>query len=335
MLTVAVDVGFGHVKGLSNDGAQVNFPSVIGEFRPTILNTNSDNVTLQRHFAIEYNNERRFIGETALKQSIPLATVDRERTIRDEGIMLLMAALSQLVPGYSSSIRLVVGLPVAHYDSMKNQYIEAVRGKHLIKILDPVGQELGLKSISVEDVQVLPQPVGTYFHWLFNGSDVIDNHESDDKIGIIDIGYNTVDIVRVQDGDTISYLSDSFQGLGIYGAFYSFAREINRLFGIELKPEEIEPIFRNDSLKINGQFRSIEPYKKSVLEETAGQIISRIKSLWHDRQIIDRIIITGGGACLLGKYLTPEFGEISHVIDNPVFANVFGYIEFGKRIWKQ
>jgi len=46
------------------------------------------------------------------------------------------------------------------------------------------------------------------------------------------------------------------------------------------------------------------------------------------------IIITGGGAILLGEILISELGQQAYVIGDPVFANVSGYLKFAQRIWK-
>jgi plasmid segregation protein ParM len=336
MIKMAVDVGFGRVKGVSSAGDRVDFPSVIGDFHPVKFVSGMEGDP-SSNLAIEYNYKRRFVGNAALKQTTPQATVDKERTVSEEGLTLLAAAMVLMAPEKpSEQINLVVGLPVMHYETLKQKYLTAAKTLHMVDRLSLSGEPVERKYFSVVDVKVLPQPFGSLFDRLLNDrGELIEKRLAAGKVGIIDIGYNTLDLARADNLEFINPRSTSFSGLGMFTAFQALSVEIYRNLGIEIPPERIEPIIRQGEVKISGRQVSVEQFKRAAFKEAAAQIISRVKSTWPDRWELDQILITGGGAILLGEFLLSELGQQAYVAEDPVFANVAGYLKFAQRVWKQ
>lgn len=334
MVTIAVDVGFGKVKGFSDKGKMIDFPSVIGDFHPVQFVSGLGNDQIQ-NLVIGYNHKQYFLGEAALKQSKPQATVDKDRTVSEEGLVLLMGALSLLVgEKVSDSFNMIVGLPVMHYESLKDTYIAAIKKLHIIDNLSLTGELLNRKYLTIAAVKVLPQPMGTFFDNLLNeNGEIVNSKLATENVGIIDIGYNTLDFARIDNFDFINPRSTSYSGLGIFSAYQNLSVEIYRNLGIEIPPEQIEAIIRKGEMNISGRQISLEQFKQNAFTETARQIISRVKSFWPDRWSLDKIIISGGGASLLGEFLIQEFQQAS-IGTNPMFANVSGYKKFGRRVWK-
>lgn len=336
MINMAVDVGFGRVKGAASNNRRVNFPSVVGEFRPVRFTSGMEGNDPIEHLAIEYNKKRWFVGESALKQSTPQATVDMERTVSEEGITLLLGAMANLVEQTPQRLNLVVGLPVMHYGKLKQKYYDAVYDTHFVDILKPSGALLARAILIVEGVKVLPQPLGTLFHVLLNErGELTDTRLATGKIGIIDIGYNTLDLARADSLEFIDPRSTSFSGIGMFSAFQALSNELYKNLGVEIPPERLEPLIRDGEVKIAGRRVEIGEYKKAAFWAASDQILSRVKSVWPDRWELDRILITGGGAVLLGEYLAAEFKQQAQIVSSPVFANVSGYLKFAARAWRQ
>lgn len=335
-MKMGIDVGFGGVKGLAGSGKKVEFPSVIGDFHPVRFLSGLEGDIASR-LVVEYNCKRKFVGEAALKQSIPQATVDNDRTVTEEGIILLTTAMALMSPDKTpEAINLVVGLPVMHYESLKTKYLNAVKTLHTIDLLSLSGETVCRKYLSVTEAKILPQLFGTLFDQLLNEKgEIINPQLAAGKIGIIDIGYNTLDLLCAYNLEYINPRSTSFSGLGMFTVFQALATEIYRNLGVEIPPERIEPLIKNREIKISGQNINIDQYKRSAFKEAAAQIISRVKSLWPNRWELDRIIITGGGAILLGEYLLTELGQQAYAANNPVLANANGYLKFASWCWKQ
>lgn len=336
MVKMAIDVGFGRVKAQSSNGQKVDFPSIIGEFHPVRFISGAESTDLSSRLVIEHNFKKWYVGESALKQSTPQATVDKERTVTTEGITLLLAAMSLMAEKNPEIVNLVVGLPVMHYETLKQKYLSAVCKPHLIDLLSLNGSVEKKLFLSVDGVKILPQPFGTLFDVLLNErGELVDSKLASGKIGVVDIGYNTLDLARSDNLEFINPRSTSFSGLGMFTAFQSLSLELYRNLGVEITPERIEPIIRCGELRVSGQMKSIIEYKRAALRAAADQIVSRIKSLWPDRWELDRILISGGGAILLGEYLLPALDGQAVLVHSPMFANVSGYLKFANRVWKQ
>lgn len=333
MIKMAVDVGFGRVKALASNGRRIGFPSVIGDFNPVqfVLGMASDLIS---QLVVDYAGKQHFVGESALKQSTPQATVDKERTVSEEGTTLLAAAMTLLTEEQTEAIKLVVGLPVMHYDTLKQRYLQATKTIHQIDLLSLTGQILSRKYLPVLDVKVLPQPFGTFFDRLLDEKgEIRDPALAEGKVGIVDIGYNTLDLARVDSLEFINPRSTSFSGLGLFTSFQVLSGGIYREFGVEIPPERLEPVVRSGELRVGGKVVSIEHLKQQAFREAANQIISRIKSVWPDRWELDRVIISGGGAIGLGEYLRSELKQEVQIVEEPVYANASGYLKFAERVW--
>jgi len=219
MIRVAVDVGFGRVKALNEEGRRSNFPAVVAGFQPLSFSSGMESA---KSLAIEYKGQAYWIGEAALRQSTAVRmTTDRVRTTGEEGMALLAAGLAQTAEENHQLTNLVVGLPVRFYQKMKDEYASLARDVHKINLLSP-GEALirERRLVIVEEVRVLPQPFGTLFDAILDDKGGLkDKTMAGGKVGVIDIGFNTLDLARADELEYINPASDSFSGQGLFNAF--------------------------------------------------------------------------------------------------------------------
>ncbi len=335
-MIAAVDVGFGRTKAVSSHGEHYDFPSLIGEFKPVIFSAGMENSPLTSRLAISTDRKDWFVGEAAIKQSTPQNTIDSQRTVAKEGIVLLLTALTILARKSPELINLVTGLPVSHYQRFKERYLSAIGCAHFTDLLSPSGKIVKSVLLSVEAVRVIPQPMGTYFDAILDDDgQLIENRMAAGKVGIIDIGYNTLDLARVDGLEFVNTRSASFSRLGIFNSFQNLSTELYRNLSLEVPPERMEPLVRANEVMIAGKAVSIDLMRQAAFQNAAEQIVSRVKSTWPDRWELDRILLTGGGALLLSDYLLPVFEGQAVLASSPAYANVSGYLKFGKRIWRE
>jgi plasmid segregation protein ParM len=330
---VAVDVGFGRVKALADTGREISFPAAVGEYRPLKFAAGEEEA-----LAVGYRGRNWWVGEAALEQATTRQTVDRARTVGEEGMTLLAAALAQVTEKDHELVNLVIGLPVKFYENMKTRYAEMARDVHKIDILSPAGlPATSRRVVIVDQVKVLPQPIGTLYNELLNDKGQIVNKDlAAGKIGIIDIGFNTLDLARTNRLTFINPQSDSFSGLGMFKAYQELAAGLYRRLEIELSPEHLDPVVRTGKVKIAGRQHDVTGLIDEAFQAAAEDILSRVKSLWPDRERwqLDQVLITGGGGALLGKYLAPLLEVPARLVDNPVMANVRGYLKFAGKVWQ-
>ena len=336
MLKTAVDVGFGRVKALNENMRKANFPAVVAGFQPLAF---ASGMEAGNSLAIDYRGKSYWVGEAALRQSTAVRmTTDRSRTTSEEGMALLAASLAQTATKDHQLTNLVIGLPVRFYSTMKNEYQKLARDVHQINIISPGEAKITARRVViVEDVKVLPQPFGTLFDAILDDAGGLrDKALAGGKVGIIDIGFNTLDLARADSLEYVNPASDSFSGQGLFSAFQELSRGLYRELEIEIPPEKLEPVVRDKRIVLTGREHDVTGIIDQAFETAAEGIISRVKSLWPDRERwqFTQVLITGGGGALLGKYLIPLLGVPARVVDSPVMANCRGYLKFARRVWK-
>jgi len=125
----AIDLGFGAVKGIGL-GKEVEYPSVVGDFRPIRFTTGIENQDITKRLCVEYEGSKYFIGDIAYIQSSPRATMNSDRFTSQEGLALLLATLILLAEHQYEELKLITGLPVDLYSRLKNSYQEVLSDKY-------------------------------------------------------------------------------------------------------------------------------------------------------------------------------------------------------------
>jgi plasmid segregation protein ParM len=332
---IGVDVGFGNTKGRSIK-RRLDFSSLVGEFTPVRFSTGMEDLAdPTTSLAIEYQGERYYVGQAALKQSTPQNTIEQTRTVTKEGLILLLTAIMLLAED-NSPIDLVVGLPVNHYVEYKQQYIDLVKGSHHVRMLKSDGSVKTERILTIQNVKVLPQPFGAIFD-LILGDDgkLIDAKLANGKLAVIDIGYNTTDLVRADALEFINNRSTSFSGFGMFSAYRQLSDIIYHEHKIEILPEKLEPIVQKGVLNIYGKVVPIAAYKQQAFKTAANNILSKVKTIWVDSYELDRIALAGGGSANLGELIAASFPkEQIAVHEFPMYANVNGYYKCAVWSWR-
>ena len=334
METTAIDVGFGRVKSVTERG-EVDFPSVIGDFHPVSYKV-EDN---KDHTVVQMNGTPFFVGEIARRQSIPRSTLDAERIVGTEGLTLLYASLSKMYKPGKHYINLVTGLPVNDFDTLKEKYKNILQQSRMyFKTLTIDGEINGNYVFHINNSMIIPQPMGSLFDKLLDNNGEIKHKDyALQQVGVIDIGFHTLDLLRADNLEYIDRSSDSFRDLGLFSAFEEVRKELYKDFQIEIPLEKIEPIiYKNGHITIKGKKESISTTKQKAFDQAADRIISRVKNTWKNLWEIDKLIITGGGATLLGEQIVNKLNHHGTEICNNdnIYTNVKGYYKFGVRSWK-
>ncbi len=245
-----------------------------------------------------------------------------------------MAALGLLVDKVPANVNLVVGLPVSHYTGLKEIYIKNLKQTHYFDAISPDGQVKRKYVVTVHGLKVLPQPLGTLFNLLLDDYGDIENPDiTKQNIGVIDVGYHTTDLARADNMEFIDRKSASYP-IGIYNVLVELAESLSRSHGIEVQPENLEDVVQAGRIKVGGKTISVEYERQEALNNIAGQIISKLKSLWPDRWQLDRLAIAGGGGQLLAESLFHALDGRAELAPCPLYSNVAGYMKLANRSWR-
>jgi plasmid segregation protein ParM len=333
-MIVGVDIGYGYTKAMG-EGKQVVFPSVVGKserirYEDDIRRAYGTEDTPAMAFITEEGD--RFVGELALLQSrVQWTLLDRSRVEDPSARLLLLAALSELVgKGLATrEFRVVTGLPVNWYvdrDKIAAQWT----GRHVLR---RVNGDQTVHRLSIADVLVLPQPFGSLFDLLLSDEgQIADEDLARGRLGVIDIGTFTTDYVLV---DALRYIE---KGSGTIASAMSQAcalvgRSLLDTYHLELRMHDVDRAIRRGHVTIYGEERDIEWLVSPVLDAISAEILAQAATLWGDGRDLDAILVTGGGALVLGERIQHRYRH-ARTLPDPALANVRGFLKYGCRKWR-
>jgi plasmid segregation protein ParM len=296
-MIVAVDVGYGYTN-YAYDGVLGKFPSTIANI-PVITNFGENDT-------YSYNNTTYLVGDNA-KFSNTIPTRTENFLIKYSPLLIYHLFKEQNIKKVDA---LCTSMSISEYRT-KSQEIEKRCSNFIVN-----GESFSQK------VFVFPQGLGIW----------VDASEPKNAL-IIDIGLNTLDILTVIDSKPSPEYSFSFTNKGIGIITDSINYWVNSNFtGNSISQERASEILKN-----NGKFKRfrkeydisdfINKQKEIFAENTLAYIFSnsKLNDILPD---IDNLILAGGGAYYIPKYIVDKFGV--RISNEPEYANVRGFLKLIK-----
>jgi plasmid segregation protein ParM len=316
---IGIDVGYNAVKIYDGKNKAI-FPSVVGTPDKARFSLRGDS----SHIVTIPSDGTWMVGAGAVEQSrFTQRREDRGWIDSDEWYRLFIGALSSI--NASGDVHIVTGLPIAFFDDaekLKNRVV----GRHSYR-----RDEQPECSVNVIRCRVVPQPFGTLLNYaLNNDGDIADPSYAGGTIGIIDVGGKTTNILSA------TKLAERLRqttsvNIGGWDIVRAVRRELEKQYpDLEIRDHDIANAVVTGKIKYYGADDSIVKLTDAVIHPFADQIIAEVTQVWNRGANIDKILITGGGAMLIGKYLTKEFKH-AIIVEDPIFSNVMGYWKFGLR----
>lgn len=208
--------------------------------------------------------------------------------------------------------KLCVGLPVSQYKEQKDKLRENILDYNKSKVY--VNEKTF--DFGISDVYVVMQGVSS----LYTLEEILGDYI------VIDIGGLTIDVSFVSFTNTTSQLimfDTWYQGVR---TLYSKVMEmVNNKFKLKLDNSYAEKILQTGYLNIDGEAVSCD-FLKFYLQGYVDKIVQDIILKYPTRT--SQIVLTGGGAILMCNSFKRYFPKL-RVIDDPQFANAFGYHVIG------
>lgn len=320
-MIVGIDGGYSAFKTLSGDKT-IHLPSVVGTVDKARFSMNG-----QHDIILSVNDSAQMmVGEAAIRQSrFTARREDRGWIESPEYLSLVGASLTELTNASRVDLNIVTGLPVAFYERDKEALRDLYKGEHRV-----LRDGRTTQVFRVQECRVIPQPFGTVFSEAINAKGVLQsNVYSTGNIGIIDIGGKTTNLLSVSRLEEISNNTASVNrgAWDIVRAFRNFAETAYP--GLEeLKDHEIISVIVSKKRNYFGQKLDLTDTIDAIVSPLANDILSEAGNLWSNGALLDAILITGGGALLMGDYITSQYKH-SAIVDDPVNANARGYYRFG------
>lgn len=320
-MLLAIDVGNGYTKAVSEDGQMTVFPSIISYIGDRNIDFgSSDNFIMQ--IEMQGRKETVAVGEAARRESrAVLMSFTPDRYTDEMGKILLLSG-AYLVGG-EGDVTAGIGVPLSFYSSMKNEIREKISGLSGCVQLENKPR----RYINFKEVYVFPQGFGAIFS--------LDGRLPDSGLlGIIDIGYFTTDYTLFEcthrDINPLRTYSGSIQ-MGISTAVKMVADSFTQRTGRPLSMSEAQNIWEEERITFRGQLVDMRAEKRQAREKVARIIKDAVMSAWSDKaDFASKIFLIGGGTMELSEFLLSMISQ-GEVPAMPQFANALGYMAFLKR----
>lgn len=320
----SVDLGYGFVKAIADNGRTACFPSVVRPDTGPGLAEALDGAAAHLPYRVTVNGQAWLIGRAAQEAGGVRAWSNTLHKESDTHILLLAACALVAEPGQRGPFKLLCGLPPALYAAHKHD-----AAKELGAIAGSVSIE-GAHPINVffeDEVFVFPQAVGAFYSEALTENGLVKNpHLAETTTGVVDIGYRTTDYLVMTPGPGGIRPVDSLSGSVDVGIGDIYTRAAQRLAGqtfFTISPEEVEHAAAAGRSKI-GRIE-LGPALNDATDEVADEIIRTLKRTWRKEHRLDSILLAGGGGEKLYPALTRAF-PAARLVSDPTFANCRGYL---------
>jgi plasmid segregation protein ParM len=218
---------------------------------------------------------------------------------------------------------LVTGLPV-------NQYLNPDLRERLQSQMQGEHQVTPRRRITVEQVKVVPQPVGGFVDHVWNLTDASEFEES--RVLVVDPGFFSVDWVLISHGE----LRRQSCGTSLEASSVILdeaAKLVANDFGGNIGRERLENAIRQNQTEVRlfGERIDFASYLKKAAEKVGPIVATRLReSLRKENAGADIVLLVGGGAGFFEPSVKEAFPNLKvSTSDLPVFANARGFWRIG------
>ncbi len=278
MNVVGLDPGFGNMKAALGGRVRV-VPSLVAT--PRQVGLAASGLRLSRATIVRFEGQEYAIGEGAPLRGVVYESVDESRFLAAPVLALMLGTVASVAEPDSGPLTLVVGLPVATLQAsaggrgVTKALQSRLSGQHSLEVN---GRKVELKF---ERVWTRAQPLGVWAEWAVQESGELHAGARRSLVGVVDIGFNTVDLFGIQGGEAHAGMMAGAE-LGVRLLLEDAAADYDMPYHALLWR------FSEGALNVTQQ----------ATADWAGEIASFIRRQWR-RVRPDVVILAGGGAALL------------------------------------
>lgn len=339
---LCLDLGNGNMKGAlihDNHVVTASLPSQVGVGSTEMGLLNLGGFSKRKRdllpLPVKFDGGEFLVGHNVAQYATPLERLDPSKYVDSQEVRALTyALLAQLLDGDSTEVALIVALPV--------ELVMAANARDITKGIQAwlMGEHLfsydGRHAhITVHAVKAMAQPAGAFFAWGLDNSGQWARAESDltdASIAVLDSGFNTLDLLVVQQGQ----IQKRFTGgetLGVRRAAEEIARSVKAQFGYAMSRLEADAYIRAylEKRPVNfGQGKDLKPVIKQALAALATQTLDFVEETWGAASQFNHVLLVGGGAVVMEGALRKRIPHAT-MLPDPVTANAVGLAKLAQR----
>jgi len=278
---IGIDIGYGHTK-VAYEGLTVKFPTAIAYF--------TDNgISYGENTVYEFEGEKYVVGTDA-SSAETFSTTDY-KIIEKFAPLIIYHILNQFKEAkVEIPIEIRTGLALVDWEQKENfakRIQEFVVNGETIKT-NPI---------------IVPQGVGVYNSYRFQKPEAID-----ETVSIIDIGFNTINLINLDKNKPQPQKSKSYPSHGVSSIIKPFVAFLENSFKAGFNEQEAVEIFLKGSFSYGGEVQEkisdyITDEKRKFIQKLFNSILVNDKKTLS---MSDTVIISGGGAYLLDNVALPK-----------------------------
>jgi len=297
---IAIDLGYSHSK--------VSYKDKIAKF-PTAISFATDIGSSYGEGNIyEFEGDKYHVGREASDGEA--FTTSEYKFLYKFAPLLIFHILNKFEKAdLTEPIIVKTGLAIVDW-SKKDEFIERI-------------SKFEINGKQVEIIpKLIPQGAGCAVEWV----NYENNGEYPDKLSVLDLGYNTINLVHFEEGKPVRKDMKSYPGHGVSSIIKPFTSFMENKFAVTFSEQEVIQIFIKEKFKYNGENQDDVVDK---IKELKNQFVKKMfqSVLVSDKKLLamsDNVLIAGGGAYLLQNIPFPP--NVVFVAEPYEFSNVRGYM---------
>lgn len=317
---IAIDVGYSSVKVISPNGRFI-FPALVTLLGSKQVYKFSD--TDLRYMSTDHLNRVFYMGDK-IRQLIAendttineVKFFQRERIYAEEYLILFRTALflglldqdRKLIK--DKEVKVVTGLPEEYISQDERILREIIEKPHVYKVAIGEG-DYQTVAIEIKDLEVISQPIGTYFAMVsdFNGY-IRENFFSDNNVLIVDGGFHSIDTFLIRADNTLGK-NKTWNHYAMYDVYTDTIQKIYDKTGVRLTINDLGLYithFKHPFTIVYGRDRKEYNFKQDLLDSiqaNAEMLINELMVTYNNFKDIHVLLLTGG----TGKIYYPYFKD--------------------------
>lgn len=339
---IGADIGFGSTvmaEVREHEIEIAEFPSVVGlgTADSGLLSVGLKRTKTKRPISIAWAAYTYLVGYYVYLHAQPVERLDFLRLARGAELQsLIYAGLWQLLGGGRHYVALLIGLPVSVMkDEAKAKVILQQLREWLIGEHNFSADKQSV-SIVVTEVKVAAQPVGSYFAWSadVNGRWQQRREALTEAVGICDIGFNTLDLLAIVNGQIGSYATQG-NNLGMHRVADFIIDYVHKVQGFTLSMYQADRLMRTYLeqgtcvLSHEGAEIPMHEVVKQAMNTSFFPLNEFIRRYWGENEF-RYFLLTGGGALAYRNQLIEHYPH-AYILPNAVSANAEGLAKLAAR----
>jgi plasmid segregation protein ParM len=325
-VNMGLDVGFGDVKIVANivddEGretiAHLKYPTAIAYAKDGIIGD------LAEQEEYEFDGRTFVVGNTALQSQNVFATRGIEFLLTYSPLLAYKAMAGILQPAslrlpdlLSAKKRLCLGIPLAYYGK-----------RHELQRRFSAYNVSG-NTVEFDHIEVRAQAQGILFDYMLDehGSPLIERVNQ--NVLVLDIGFNTVDVLAVIEGRPNREWSGMLENAGICRVCKDLKTYLQKELSFNLCEQVVKNALQKGRISLYGASRDLSTYIRKTTEAYSDWLSREVQSGW-DAFIkrADRLIIAGGGAYYVHDLRRNYPERFVLVPDESEYSNAWGFLKF-------